>query len=465
LHSYRPQEGESVTKQLSTSLEYSPLVATFDLLTLHSCSWLAINAVEESSRGLNLRVYAHLFPLLSILAVVSFSVCGLYRSWSRRPLAGMVSSLLLAECLYITAWMSMCGWEPRWTISRSVIAASAVLQFVAVAAVRTVIRRLVRNEEKLENGVVVSSNVTSAKAFRKKLQSASPAWLTSSDCLTADEFLELSDEEFPWGTVVVTADVKDKTPIIQRASQLRKSVFILPGSLELRMAGAQPEKVDDVLMLRMSQPYLKPAQRSIKRLLDVVGSLCLLALAAPVMIVSAILVRRSSPGPALFRQIRVGADGKEYTLYKFRTMIANAEQKTGPVLATPNDPRITGIGRFLRATHIDELPQLINVIMGDMSLVGPRPERPYFVGIFREQLQGYEFRQAVKPGITGLAQIHGRYSSSAERKLRFDLMYIYNYSLALDVQILARTVLTVLLPIHAEGFKDSAVSTAWNGGN
>jgi exopolysaccharide biosynthesis polyprenyl glycosylphosphotransferase len=223
--------------------------------------------------------------------------------------------------------------------------------------------------------------------------------------------------------------------------------------------------VDDVLMLRMSQPYLKPAQRSIKRLLDVVGSLCLLALAAPVMIVSAILVRRSSPGPALFRQIRVGADGKEYTLYKFRTMIANAEQKTGPVLATPNDPRITGIGRFLRATHIDELPQLINVIMGDMSLVGPRPERPYFVGIFREQLQGYEFRQAVKPGITGLAQIHGRYSSSAERKLRFDLMYIYNYSLALDVQILARTVLTVLLPIHAEGFKDSAVSTAWNGGN
>lgn len=454
-----------MTKRLTTLFEYSPLVAIFDLLTLHGCSWLAMNAMARSARSQNLLVYTHTFLLLSILAVVSFSVCGLYRSWSRRPAAGLFSSLIMAESLYVTAWMSLGGWEPEWRISRSVIVASAVLQLVAVAAVRTVIRRLVRNEEKLENGVVVSSNVTSAKSFRRKLQCASPAWLTSSDCLTADEFMELSDEEIHWDIVMVTADVKDKTPIIQRASQLRKSVFILPGISELRIAGAQPEKVDDVLMLRMSPPYLRPAERAIKRLFDVAGSLCLLALAGPAMMACAILVRLGSEGPALYRQTRVGADGKEYTLYKFRTMIENAEQETGPVMAVSRDPRVTGIGRFLRASRMDELPQLINVLRGDMSLVGPRPERPYFVRIFRDALPGYEFRLAVKPGITGLAQIDGRYSTTPERKLRFDLMYIYNYSLALDVRILARTILTVLQPSRAEGLRKSATTTAWSGGN
>jgi lipopolysaccharide/colanic/teichoic acid biosynthesis glycosyltransferase len=146
-------------------------------------------------------------------------------------------------------------------------------------------------------------------------------------------------------------------------------------------------------------------------------------------------------------------------------MILNAEQETGPVMAASRDPRVTGIGRYLRALRMDELPQLINVLMGDMSLVGPRPERPHFVGIFRDALPGYELRLAVKPGITGLAQIDGRYSTTPERKLRFDLMYIYNYSLALDVQILARTILTVLQPSHAEGVREGAAGTAWSGGN
>jgi exopolysaccharide biosynthesis polyprenyl glycosylphosphotransferase len=217
-------------------------------------------------------------------------------------------------------------------------------------------------------------------------------------------------------------------------------------------------EMDDVLMLHLAPPHLRPGQRSIKRLLDVGESLCLLILTAPIMAVAAILVRLSSPGPALFKQTRVGADGKEYTLYKFRTMIVDAEQNTGPVLAASKDPRITGTGHFLRATRIDELPQLFNVLIGNMSLIGPRPERPHFVRIFKDQLPGYEFRLAVKPGITGLAQIYGRYSTAPELKLRFDLMYVYNYSLVTDLQILFKTILIVLQPSHAEGFKEGAAS-------
>ena len=126
----------------------------------------------------------------------------------------------------------------------------------------------------------------------------------------------------------------------------------------------------------------------------------------------------------------------------------------GPVIrqATKDDPRVTRFGAFIRRTSLDELPQLFNVLMGEMSLVGPRPERPEFVRLLKERLPGYEFRLAVKPGITGLAQVHGRYSTTPQSKLRFDLMYIYDYSLLLDLQIMFKTVLTVLQPGQAEGW-------------
>ncbi len=141
-------------------------------------------------------------------------------------------------------------------------------------------------------------------------------------------------------------------------------------------------------------------------------------------------------------------------------MVVNAEENTGPVLASSKDPRVTGIGQLLRATRVDELPQLINVLLADMSLIGPRPERPHFVRLFRDQLPGYEFRLAVKPGITGLAQIYGRYSTTPELKLRFDLLYIYNYSLLMDMRILLQTILTLLQTEQAEGFREDGDRTA-----
>jgi lipopolysaccharide/colanic/teichoic acid biosynthesis glycosyltransferase len=204
---------------------------------------------------------------------------------------------------------------------------------------------------------------------------------------------------------------------------------------------------------RRALPPLTPAQRWIKRALDVAGALCLLLLAAPLMLLAALLIRLTSPGPALYTQTRVGRDGRLFTLFKLRTMVANAEARTGPVLATARDPRITAIGRLLRAAHIDELPQLLNVFLGRMSLIGPRPERPHFVNIYRRSLPGYERRLAVRPGITGLAQTSCPYSTAPARKLRFDLQYIENYSLALDAKIVLRTIRTVL------GFRRAEAAT------
>ncbi len=196
---------------------------------------------------------------------------------------------------------------------------------------------------------------------------------------------------------------------------------------------------------------LTPAQRSIKRAVDLVGALCLLALTAPLVLLAALLIRLTSPGPAFYTQTRVGKDGRCFKLVKLRTMIADAEARTGPVLAASADPRITAFGRALRAAHIDELPQLFNVLRGQMSLIGPRPERPHFVEIYRRRLPGYGLRFAVRPGITGLAQTCCRYSTAPARKLHFDLHYIGNYSLALDAKIVFRTLRTILEPFRTEG--------------
>jgi len=178
------------------------------------------------------------------------------------------------------------------------------------------------------------------------------------------------------------------------------------------------------------------------RCLDVIGSIIILLLASPAMVSVAVLVKLTSAGPIMFNQQRVGKNYKIFKLYKFRTMVNDAEKHTGPVWAAKDDQRVTPIGKILRAARLDELPQLFNVLSGDMSLVGPRPERPYFVRRHRA-LQGV--RLSVKPGITGLAQIRAFYDLKPEHKLRYDHLYIQKRSFLLNTYILFKTLPVVLL--------------------
>ena len=185
-----------------------------------------------------------------------------------------------------------------------------------------------------------------------------------------------------------------------------------------------------------------------KRILDVVGGVALFLLTLPLMAISAVGVALSSPGPILYRQRRVGLNGRIFTLFKFRSMRADAEAGTGAVWATPGrDPRVTRFGVFLRRTRIDELPQLWNVIVGDMSLVGPRPERPEFVRDLIRQIPFFGQRHVVRPGLTGWAQVRYAYGASVEdamEKLQYDLYYVKNRSMALDIYIIFETLKTVL---------------------
>jgi sugar transferase (PEP-CTERM system associated) len=186
---------------------------------------------------------------------------------------------------------------------------------------------------------------------------------------------------------------------------------------------------------------------TIRRALDVGLSLMGLILSAPLMGLAALCIKLDSPGPVLFRQERVGKDGKVFVLYKFRSMYADAEQHTGPVWARENDPRVTRVGRVLRKIRLDETPQMFNVLRGQMSFMGPRPERPIFVNQLKEQIPLYVLRFAVKPGITGWAQVKYPYGSTVEdalEKLQYDLYYIKNMSIFLDLLILLKSLQVIL---------------------
>ena len=185
-----------------------------------------------------------------------------------------------------------------------------------------------------------------------------------------------------------------------------------------------------------------------KRVTDMMVSTLGLILSAPVALITAILVKLESPGPVLYRQQRVGQDGVHFTLYKFRSMTEDAESDKGPVWALENDPRVTRVGRIIRKLRIDEIPQMVNVLKGEMSFVGPRPERPFFVEKLKEKIPYYYLRLSVKPGITGWAQISYPYGDTEEgalEKLQYDLYYIKNISVFFDVQIIFESLKVILL--------------------
>ncbi len=200
------------------------------------------------------------------------------------------------------------------------------------------------------------------------------------------------------------------------------------------------EEFESIPFIHLRESPLYGWNRVLKRASDLgIGALALL-LAAPVMLTVALLVKLTSPGPVLFRQERMGLDGRRFGMLKFRTMRVDAEAGTGPVWARPGDPRRTPVGAFIRRWSLDELPQLFNVLRGEMSLVGPRPERPEFVREFRTRIPGYMLRHKVKAGMTGWAQINGwRGDTSLERRIQCDLYYIERWSLLFDLKILAQT--------------------------
>lgn len=225
------------------------------------------------------------------------------------------------------------------------------------------------------------------------------------------------------------------------------SLKLVPDFYSIIGGMAKTEHMYGLPLIEVQPEPMQVWEYALKRLMDMLVALIVLVVGLPIWILTGIGIRLTSSGPAIYRQTRIGRHGRPFTMYKFRTMKENAEADTGPVWATEADPRYTPIGRWLRKTRLDEIPQFWNVLKGEMSLVGPRPERPYFVDKLALEIPLYNRRHRVKPGITGWAQVKWKYDSSLEdvrQKVKYDLFYIENMSLKRDLQILFRTIYTAL---------------------
>lgn len=219
---------------------------------------------------------------------------------------------------------------------------------------------------------------------------------------------------------------------------------MVPDLFRIMTTSMDVQSLNDIPLLGISSwPLDQFWNRLRKRIADVIGAIFGLVLSAPVIAISAILIKKSSPGPVFYVQRRCGEGGKPFNLYKLRTMPLGAEEETGPVWTTPDDTRRTPIGSFLRSHNLDELPQFWNVLKGEMSLVGPRPERPHFVEQFKGEIVKYMFRHVSKPGMTGWAQVNGlRGNTDLTERVKYDLYYLENWSLAFDFKILLKTLFT-----------------------
>jgi len=232
--------------------------------------------------------------------------------------------------------------------------------------------------------------------------------------------------------------------------------YIVPKISDIIIRGADDFNLLDTPIVVTHGRGLTLTQRMVKRTMDIV--LCLIAMvpASIIMVVTAICIKLDDGGPVFFKQERITRNGKHFNVLKFRSMIVNAEKYDKPIPAVDQDPRITRVGRFIRATRIDELPQLFNILKGDMSIVGPRPERVEHVEMYSEEIPEFIYREKVKGGLTGYAQIYGRYNTSAYDKLRLDLMYIEDYSLVLDIKLIFRTIRILFQKESTEGFDKAA---------
>ena len=271
--------------------------------------------------------------------------------------------------------------------------------------------------------------------------------------ISADEGYEAIIHKIPKYDAVILNDVAAplRNDILKFCYRYRVRTYVAPKLTDIMIRGAKIISLFDTPLLLVKGTGLTPAQRVGKRLMDIVLCSIAMIVAAPVMAVVAVAIKLEDGGPVFFKQKRMTRGGREFDILKFRSMIVDAEKYAGAVLATDNDPRITKVGKVIRATRLDEIPQILNILKGDMSIVGPRPERKVIADEYYKEIPEFAYRLKVRGGLTGYAQIYGKYNTSAYDKLRLDLMYIENYSLLMDIKLIILTLRIIFSKESTEG--------------
>ena len=392
----------------------------------------AINAGYFENTASNIPVLV----LAATVIVLENGLLNLKRMNSSQMVISIIISVL--EVLLVMATVSYFLHE---NASRKVFVLAAVFQAIGFIVWKIFLQRLehtsLRSKRVLLMGTFEESRHISARLSAEYFRHYNLIYLRETE-LTADVRKKIAEMDLVILTEGISPARKEK--LLHHAYAQGVEVVIVPSFHEILCLDANFDRFEDVPIFRLRK--MRPTEETmfVKRCLDLVLSLPALFFLLPVMTLVVIAIKLESVGPVIYTQTRVGEGGKPFLIYKFRSMYCDAEKHTGPVLAICSDPRVTRIGRFLRATRLDELPQLVNVVLGQMSLVGPRPERPVFVDQFNRTIPAFQYRHSVKPGITGLAQVYGRYNTDVRDKLVYDLLYIQKCSLVMDLDILFRTV-------------------------
>ena len=280
--------------------------------------------------------------------------------------------------------------------------------------------------------------------------------LNITDQISADEDMKEIKKRIDAHNTVMLWDISaaKRNSIFKYCYENSKRIYSAPNISDIILNGAEPVNLFDTpLLLTEANPF-EYEERVIKRLFDIILSFVLIILLSPLMLLTALCIKISDRGPVFYRQVRCTKNAREFTMLKFRSMIVDAEKNGVAVLAREKDPRITPVGAVIRKLRIDELPQLFNVLKGDMSFVGPRPERPEFIKKYIEDMPEFSYRMKIRAGITGYAQLYGKYNTKPYDKLKFDLYYMEQYSLWLDIRLIILTVKILFTKESTEGAKE-----------
>ena len=433
--------------------------------------WIRFSGWFPTPRGIpEIELYAKLIPFICIIWFLTCSLGGLYRRTGGHKSAFIEGLDILQSCASATlAFIAFTYVYEEYRYSRAVMVLFAALHPWLIMGGRSLIRKALRRYRRLappRRTLLIGGGDT----LRHAIEMARLGDLTRSDIwgviLVGDDDdiqkaeelcqrnnLEVFSTPSDWPSFFsqhATASVVCAIPhkaydylgnhLEQIADQVT-DIKMIPDLMRYTRFASGVDIVGGTPIISINESPLNGFATIVKRIIDIIGASCALILFGPVMLIIAGLVALTSKGPIFYRQQRMGLDGKTFYMLKFRSMRLDAESTTGAIWAKASDGRTTPIGKWLRRTSLDELPQFFNVLIGDMSLVGPRPERPVFVEQFRRQIPGYYLRHKTKAGITGWAQVRGwRGNTSLEKRIECDLYYIQNWSVWLDFKILFLTV-------------------------
>lgn len=394
--------------------------------------------------------------LLIVLMGVFFNIYGLF-SLIRKRYTEIILNLIVAVINIFVVAMAVTFIFRDFDYSRVVIVYTACLSFILLAAWMYIMHQWEAHSLP-QLKILIAAEEAEQNKIKEKM--AKTYGLTSSIIYTASskdlqDLEAVINNDIDWIVIGESLFIAQRENVLKIAKSKQKMIILVPTLYEICCRQMYLWQIDDLPTQRVSRMLLTLEQRVLKRSLDLVVAIIATIILLPVMFVTAIAVKLDSHGPALYAQVRVGRNGKLFKVHKFRSMRQDAEAISGPVLASENDPRITRLGRFIRATRLDELPQLFDVLAGNMSIVGPRPERPFFVERFIAEKPEYAYRHNVKPGITGLAQIAGKYNTTAYDKLVYDLIYIQNFSVINDLTLMLQTFKVLITKSSTEGVQNN----------